>query len=260
VLGCGVDVPYPRQNEKLMEQISHHGCVLSQYPMGTKPVRGNFPYRNRIISGISLGTLIVEAPIRSGALITARQAAEQGREVFAIPGPIGSAASEGPHALIRDGAKLVETVEDILIELDLPSEFRVAPTRLRRPETEPAQSAPTQTLAAPTQTYAEPATRGGEPQRAARRDTPSPPKAAPTPPSQPSPSSQPASPAPAAAAVQTPSETERRVLDVLQADGAHVDEIATASRLSIAEALSSLTMLELKGLVRQFSGKRFALR
>ena len=253
VLGCGVDVVYPRQNEGLMEQITHHGCLLSQYPMGSKPSRGNFPYRNRIISGMTMGTLIVEAPIRSGALITARQAAEQGREVFAIPGQIGSSASEGPHSLIRDGAKLVETVEDILIELNLPTELRVAPTRLQMPEAEPAQ-------APPTQTYAEPATRGGQPQRAMASPTPETPRKpapAPSPPVQ----RTPAPPPPAlAATMQTPSETERRVLEVLQTDGAHVDEIATASRLSIAEALSSLTMLELKGLARQFSGKRFALR
>lgn len=268
VLGCGVDVVYPRQNEALLEQITRHGCLLSQYPMGTKPARGHFPHRNRIISGMTMGTLIVEAPIRSGALITARQAAEQGREVFAVPGQVGAAASEGPHALIRDGAKLVETVEDILVELNLPTEMQVRASRLRVDVLEPAQAGPTQTYADPStrQASAPPgpapprevgSARAGQDTSPNRPPAPNPPAAPRTAPSPPPPA---ARSAPVVAAVQTPSDAERRVLDVLGADGAHVDEIATASSMSIAEALSSLTMLELKGLVRQFSGKRFALR
>ena len=121
VLGCGVDVVYPPQNAQLMEDIAARGAVLSQFPMGMQPSKGHFPYRNRIISGMSLGTVVVEAPLTSGALITARQAAEQGREVFAVPGQAGTQNAEGPHALIREGAKLVERVEDILVELELPA-------------------------------------------------------------------------------------------------------------------------------------------
>ena len=121
VLGNGVDIVYPPENAELMDRITRHGAVVSQFAMGIKPSKGHFPYRNRIISGMSQGVLIVEAPLTSGALITARQAGEQGREVFAIPGQIGLNNSQGPHALIREGSKLVESVEDILVELELPA-------------------------------------------------------------------------------------------------------------------------------------------
>ncbi len=201
VLGCGVDVVYPPQNADLMKQIEEHGCVLSQFVMGTKPSAGHFPYRNRIISGLTLGTVVVEAPLSSGALITARQAAEQGREVFAVPGQIGFHTSEGPHSLIRDGAKLVETVDDILVELDLPAQARQPQATHDAPVTSVAASPPPQPVASP---------------------------------------------------------IEKDILAALSPNGTFVDEIATACRISISEALSTLTMLELRGLVRQFSGKRFA--
>ncbi|MBI4557491.1 MAG: DNA-protecting protein DprA [Candidatus Hydrogenedentes bacterium] len=239
VLGNGVDVVYPPQNEALMAEIIQHGCVLSQFPMGTRPARGHFPYRNRIISGLSLGTLIVEAPHDSGALITARQAAEQGREVFAIPGQVGMKNSEGPHALIREGAKLVETVDDILVELDLPEEIR-----------------PTPSIVAPTpaeeMSMASDLSVGSDKSDKTPRPAPVPRKAtavAPLPPTPPPP------------VVQPPgSPLEKRVLSALSPSGSYVDEIAATCRISVSEALSSLTVLELKGLVRQFSGKRFAPR
>jgi len=203
VLGNGVDVVYPAQNAELMEQIVGQGCVVSQFFMGMKPARGHFPYRNRIISGMTLGTLVVEAPPNSGALITARQAAEQGREVFAVPGQVGVRNSQGPHGLIREGAKLVETVDDILVELEVPVECR-----------QPARSpeAPASVEPPPRQKPPEAKVTG----------------------------------------------MERDILSVLAPGGSFVDEIAAACRISVSEALSSLTLLELKGLVRQFSGKRFA--
>jgi DNA processing protein len=122
VLGSGVDVVYPKENSSLVEAIQREGCgaVVSELPMGSKPLSGNFPRRNRIISGLSKGVVVVEAPERSGALITARLALEQGREVFAVPGPVTSPYSRGVHMLLRDGAKLVEDVNDILEELELP--------------------------------------------------------------------------------------------------------------------------------------------
>ncbi len=231
VLGCGVDIVYPPQNAQLMQDIAAGGAVVSQFPMGMKPSKGHFPYRNRIISGMSLGTVVIEAPLTSGALITARQAAEQGREVFAVPGQAGAGNAEGPHALIREGAKLVERVEDILVELEVPA----ACLRGQRADSgEPVV----------TRDAGERASASSEPRK------PTPPM--PAPPREEAAKRQPAG--------QGPSDTEKSILKALSPEGSYVDEIATSCRLSVSEALSSLTMLELKGLVRQFSGKRFAPR
>ncbi len=118
ILGCGIDVVYPASNNSLYKEIINNGAVISEFPFGTKLWPGNFPQRNRIISGISLGTLVVEAGKKSGALITASAALEQNREVFAVPGNISSRYSNGSNALIRDGAaKLVQNAEDIINEL-----------------------------------------------------------------------------------------------------------------------------------------------
>lgn len=213
VLGCGVDTVYPANHGELMHRVIQNGCVLSQFPMGMKPLKGNFPYRNRIISGLTLGTIVVQAPESSGALITAHTALEQGREIFAVPGEVGHRNSAGPHKLIREGAKLVESADDVLAELELAAEQLPQAPSLAEVDTV------------------------GRPDR----------------PAAPAPAPQPAA-APAA------SEHERSILATLRQDGSFVDEIAQACRMSVAEALSTLTMLELKGLVRQFSGKRFAPR
>ena len=125
VLGTGVDTVYPKENAKLVEQILESGgAVVSQFPLGTPPLKDNFPYRNRIISGLSLGVLIIEASERSGSLITARLAMEQNREVFAVPGNITSRNSFGTNYLIKDGAKLVQQWQDVVSEL--PSEISAA--------------------------------------------------------------------------------------------------------------------------------------
>jgi len=210
-----------------MEAITRNGCVLSQYPMDSPPSKTHFPVRNRIISGMTLGTVVVQAPTRSGVLITAHSATEQGREVFAVPGEIGLHNSEGPHALIREGAKLVESVEDILTELSLPEEMQIRPVLRASEYEEPAKKKVRQVSV---------------PQKAA---VPSIPASAPEP-----------APAPPASVTHA----EKDVLSVLAPNGSYVDEIAAACRISIAEALSALTMLEIKGWVRQFSGKRFAPR
>lgn len=117
VLGSGIDVPYPPENKGLMEKISESGYVMSEFPPGTQPDRENFPRRNRLISGLSLGVLVVEAASDSGSLITASCAAEQGKEVFAVPGNINSVNSAGTNELIKNGAKLVQNVGDIIEEL-----------------------------------------------------------------------------------------------------------------------------------------------
>jgi DNA processing protein len=117
VLGTGPDLIYPRQHRELAERITAHGALVSEFPPGTPGKPENFPRRNRIIAALSLGTLVIEAGLNSGSLITARLAAEQGREVFALPGSIHSPLARGCHKLIRDGAKLVETAEEVLEEL-----------------------------------------------------------------------------------------------------------------------------------------------
>ena len=119
VVGTGLDRVYPRRHLSLAHRIAAHGAIVGEYPLGTPPLQANFPQRNRLIAGLSQGTLVVEATLQSGSLITARMAAEQGREVFAIPGSIHAPQSRGCHALIRQGAKLVESAQDILEDLRL---------------------------------------------------------------------------------------------------------------------------------------------
>ncbi len=210
VLGTGVDMVFPAENAELMHLIVQHCCVLSPFPMGSKPIKGNFPQRNRIISGLCSGVVVVEAPPGSGALLTARNAAEQGREVFAVPGRAGERNSIGPNSLLREGARLVETINDILTELPILSEVRPQTSSVALPVAEPS--------------------------------------IAPTP------------PPPKKVAPPKLSPIEKDVYESLGGDGSYVDEIALVCRISVSEALSSLTLLELKGLVRQLSGKRFVLR
>ncbi len=203
VLGCGVDVVYPSANRELMETVIEHGCVISEFPMGTKPYKQHFPQRNRVISGMTLGTVVVEGSRTSGALITARRAMEQGREVFAVPGRALDEGSEGPHSLIRDGAKLTETAEDIMEEIE------VHMTTIPAAVDEPSAG----TAAEEQETRPMPAAPG--------------------------------------------SPDERRVLAGLTTDPVTVDDLASRCDMPLPELLSTLTMLELKGLARQLPGKLF---
>jgi DNA processing protein len=138
VVGTGLETTYPKEHKKLEEQIIAHGAVISEFPLGTPPLPQNFPYRNRILSGLCFGVLIVEASEHSGSLITARLAYEQGREVFAVPGNITSQTSFGPNFLIKDGAKLVQIWRDVIEEL--PREIKEALLGVEHPASLPAQA------------------------------------------------------------------------------------------------------------------------
>lgn len=187
VLGNGVDVAYPAENRRLMQHIVERGAVVSEYSLGTPPDAGNFPPRNRVISGLSLGVVVVEASERSGALITADYAAEQGREVFAVPGNMFNRNSIGCNRLIQQGAKLVLSIEDVLEELNL---------------TMVAQQLELQ-------------------------------------------------------AVVPENETESLLLSYLSREPTHVDQIVRQSELSASEVSSTLTLMELKGMVRQVGGMNY---
>jgi DNA processing protein len=139
VIGCGIDIVYPSENKKLADEIvAKGGAVVTEFPFGVPPDRQNFPMRNRVISGWSLGVVVVEANVKSGALITAKQAMEQGREVFAVPGRADSILSRGTNKLIKDGAKLTEDAEDVLSEFEY-----LIPRTSQKSDTEAGESSGT---------------------------------------------------------------------------------------------------------------------
>ncbi len=188
VFGSGLDVIYPKENTKLVEKVVGNGAIISEFLMGTEPEAENFPRRNRIISGLSLGVIVVEAPTKSGALLTAQYALDQNKEVFAVPGNLTSKNSEGTNALIcKQGAKLVTSVNDIV------SELKVYTTSLAE------------------KTFVMP---------------------------------------------ELPQE-EKNIYQILSPEPVHIDQIAQTVAVSTGQALSLLLNLELKGLVKQLSGKMF---
>ncbi len=139
VIGTGADIVYPARNRALAHQIAEQGCIVSEYALAMPAIASNFPRRNRIISGLAQAVLVVEAAAQSGSLITARMAAEQGRDVFAIPGSIHSPLAKGCHQLIKQGAKLVETAQDILDEIQLPKMAKSVPSATSDPVEMPVE-------------------------------------------------------------------------------------------------------------------------
>jgi DNA processing protein len=204
ILGSGLDVIYPPENEKLFAGIVENGAVISEFPPGTPPRSSNFPARNRIISGMSYGVVIVEAGEKSGSLITARLALEQGREVFAVPGSIDSAGSRGTNKLIKQGAKLIENTDDILEE--------IIPQIERTPmmKTPSASSVPV-----PEEVHAQ--------------------------------------------ILESLNDNEKTIIGFVSRKKIHIDDLISATGLTSAEILSSLTKMELKGIIRQHPGKFFSL-
>ena len=228
VMGNGLSFIYPAANSDLAEKITESGALISEFPMGVRPKPRNFPRRNRIISGLTLGTVVVEASNRSGALITARLAGEQGREVFAVPGEIFSELSTGTHKLINNGAKLINTVDDLLNELPPYAlsqiQSDVPAPQTPRVGTESSQESPIE-----------------------KSDS----KPAVTQP--PSEGQQPIQSAPPPGL--TPD--ERTIFDAIEAPSSHIDTIVRTTQLPIGQVSSILLMLELKGIIQQLPGKQF---
>ncbi|MEJ5300113.1 MAG: DNA-processing protein DprA [Thermodesulforhabdaceae bacterium] len=205
VMGSGLDVPYPRANRDLIDRIADSGVVFSEYPLGTPPEKWRFPLRNRIVSGLSMGVVVVEAGLKSGALITARLALDQGRDVFAVPGAVSDERSAGTNKLIKDGAKLVEDIKDILDEYPFLQKLA--------PQNHVAGKQPVTQMI----------------NKKAHCEVPS----------------------------QSAEGDELKVLQTLSDKPQHIDHICEKTGLSCATVLSILTMLELRGLVRQLPGKYF---
>ena len=228
VMGNGLSIVYPATNSNLAEKIEASGALVSEFPMAARPKSRNFPRRNRIISGLTLGTVVVEASNRSGALITARLAAEQNREVFAVPGEIFSELSAGTHKLINDGAKLINTIDDLLNELPPyvlnQIQSQASPVLVPDMEAEPPQASPVEkgdTKLVSTQVSSE-----------ARQpvSTPPPPDLTPD---------------------------EKTIFDAIEVPSSHIDTIVRATQLPIGQISSVLLMLELKGVIQQLPGKQF---
>ena len=222
VFGCGLSIIYPSANRALAAEIVESGALISEFPMTMPPRGNNFPRRNRVISGLTLGTLVVEASEQSGSLITARHAAEQGREVFAVPGQIFSNVSRGTHSLINQGATLINSVDDLLDAL--PQNYTTflggespQPTRQPSPAKRPDTVA--------------------RPQSVGKRSAPT--------------------PQPKTKTELNLTPDEQTVLSAMDADSVHIDEITRVTQLPIGKVSSLLVMLELKGIVQQLPGKQF---
>lgn len=258
VMGTGPDLIYPASNRDIWRELAEKGLILSEFPPGTKPLSGNFPLRNRIISGLSLGVLVVEATTKSGSLITARLAMEQGREVFAVPGPVSLKSYRGCHEIINKGAKLVHGAEDILLELKPQLEAFLAQGRGPRsapaplPEFEQARLLPDKPVAKA------PPRRVGAATPPARKPRSPGASVAPVAKAGKSPASGPAPTGPSPAAPRTPEATspfEDNVSGHLAAMGAtHIDSLCRIFGKDASEMSRTLVVLELKGVVRRLPG------
>lgn len=251
VLGCGADIVYPLSNRALFQDVEQYGCILSEFPPGTPPTKWSFPKRNRIISGLSNGVLVVEAPEKSGALITARLAAEQGRDVFVVPGNIDQPSFVGSNRLLRDGAIMVSSGWDILSEYEA-----LYPDKIRRDDRKLQQSA-----------YPE------EVQKAAMEAEKSLPKVAQRPQrlgkkenlkkdldkkaidkEQSGPYSD------INDILRTLSGDEQAIVTALKEGERLVDDVIAETGLTTGKLLAALTMLELKGILKRLPGKRITLK
>lgn len=246
VLGCGVDVVYPADNRTLFEDIAYHGCLISEYPPQTPALGSHFPVRNRIISALSLGVVVVEAPKRSGALITANRALEQGRDVFAVPGNVGAVTCEGNIQLLREGAIVVEDGWDVMKEyVHLYPELVSHQPKAIAMQLTPTQRRQSVSTGEPLPPRTKKAEKKAAP--AASSDT----KVIDKPESR------------AYIDVQEISDSlspdEKAAIGCLVDGEKHIDQIIAASSLPAARVSSALTLLQIKGFVRPLPGKRFSL-
>lgn len=232
VMGNGLSIVYPAGNSNLVERIIESGALISEFPMGMKPRAENFPIRNRIISGLTFGTVVVEASNRSGALITARLASEQGREVFAVPGQIFSELSTGTHKLIDAGAKLINTVDDLLEAL--PQHYRnqiTTPTSGTGSDTDTTIQQPLpDNKRIPQQKDPVPADINTSVNKKVDANVPLPDLTA----------------------------DEKVVFNAIEIPSSHIDSIVRTTELPINQVSSLLLMLELKGIIEQLPGKMFS--
>ena len=251
VLGCGADMVYPLSNRALFKDVEDYGCILSEFAPGTQPAKWTFPKRNRIISGLSNGVLVVEAPEGSGALITANHALEQGRDVFVVPGNIDQPGFVGSHRLLRDGATLVSSGWDILSEY-----AALYPDRIHREERPSHQKVyPEEMEIARQETEKRPA------KVAENRALPGKNKALKKILEKKSIDNQPSE---AYSDVNTVlpklSEEEQRIVSAISSGDRLVDDVIAETGLTTGKILALLTMLELKGIVKRLPGKRISLK
>lgn len=251
VLGCGADVVYPISNRSLFADVARNGCILTEFAPGTPPAKWNFPRRNRIISGLSCGVLVVEAPEKSGALITARQAADQGRDVFVVPGNIDVASCAGSNALLRDGAIAVSSGWDVLSEYE-----SLYPGRIRQNAGKSTQVAyPDEVLKAAAEKEKElpkvaqkgklPRKMGKDIEKKKKKEIDN---------SATAPYSDEKAPLPEL------TEQEQKVVSLLQQGVTLVDDIMAQADLNAGSILATLTMLEIKGVVKRLPGKRVEMK
>ena len=242
VLGNGLAKVYPPENEDLAAEVAAHGAVVSEFPMKTEPTRENFPKRNRVISGLALGVLVVEGNLRSGALITARAAMEQGREIFALPGKVDSPLARGPHSLIKDGAKLVEGHQDILDELGPSADvlgLSDEEGQVSEEEAAPAKAEGEASEQAPADDEEEAGESRKEPGQLASGSAGARQKAGPS------------------KAFPGLSSSERKLYDCLSTDPRSIDDITEETEMSPAEVSAGLLVLEIRRLAKQLPGKMF---
>ncbi len=240
VMGCGVDVIYPKANQSLLRDVQEHGCLISEYPPGAPPLSSHFPARNRLLSGLSVGVVVVEAPLKSGALITARHALEQGRDVFAVPANIGVKNSMGCNQLIKSGANLVEDGWDVMQEY-----VYLFPGKVSRPQGNFAR--PMERL------NGELEFNGGDMKVAS-------PVSVPTPSDKLNVDNGKSKDYIDLHKIMADlTDDEKRLLTALQEKDWHVDDLIERCQIPAPRALAALTLLEVKGYVKRLPGKRFSL-